>query len=482
MLHGIVLTTRDVTERRQLEEQLTDQAFHDSLTGLPNRALFGDRLEHARRRARRAIGDPIAVLFIDLDDFKAVNDTLGHREGDELLRHVATELAACVRRSDTVARLGGDEFAVLMEDATVTEALEAADRIQQRLRYPVWCRAPRSSSPRASASRRPTSTSVEARSSCATPTSRCTARRPTARPATSCSKPTCTARSSSAPRLLTDLRHALERGEMEVYYQPIVELASLDAPGSKRSCGGATASAGMIDPIEFINLAEQTGLIVPIGEFVLEEACRQLVAWDGDGIGSEQCSVSVNVSGRQLAARDLVDDGRARAADDRARTRSGSRSSSPRACCSTTSTRRASNSQALKQLGVKLAIDDFGTGYSSLSYLRHLPVDYLKIDRSFIESLDGARAAADLVRAIIDLGQRMQLTTVAEGIETPEQAGFLTGAGCRLAQGYYFCRPLSGLQVPDYLRVNPSRRLPRRAIVNSAPVVGADTPDIAAAV
>ena len=131
-----MLTTRDVTERRQLEEQLTDQAFHDSLTGLPNRALFGDRLEHAVARSTR-IGDPIAVLFIDLDDFKAVNDTLGHREGDELLRHVATELALCVRRSDTVARLGGDEFAVLMEDATVTEALEAADRIQQRLRYPV---------------------------------------------------------------------------------------------------------------------------------------------------------------------------------------------------------------------------------------------------------------------------------------------------------------------------------------------------------
>ena len=480
VLHGIVLTTRDVTVRRQLEEQLTDQAFHDSLTGLPNRALFGDRLEHAVSRSTR-VGDPIAVLFIDLDDFKAVNDTLGHREGDELLRHVATELAMCVRRSDTVARLGGDEFAVLMEDATVTEALEAADRVQQRLRYPVMVQGSEivvSASVGIAASDEHIGEGSELMRN--------------ADIAMYCAKTDGKARyrlfeadmhSEVVERtaLVTDLRHALDRGEMEVHYQPIVELASLEVAGFEALVRWRHHDRGMIDPIEFINLAEQTGLIVQIGEYVLEAACLQLVAWDGEGIGSERCSVSVNVSGRQLAARNLV--------ATVERVLQSTRLEPARLTLELTESMllddvatSSEQLQALKQLGVKLAIDDFGTGYSSLSYLGHLPVDYLKIDRSFIESLDGARAAADLVRAIIDLGQRMQLTTVAEGIETPEQAGFLTGAGCRLAQGYYFCRPLSALHVPDYLRVNPSRRLPRRALVSATPLVGTDTPDIAAAV
>jgi EAL domain-containing protein (putative c-di-GMP-specific phosphodiesterase class I) len=281
--------------------------------------------------------------------------------------------------------------------------------------------------------------------------------------------------------LITDLRHALERGEMEVYYQPIVELASLDVAGFEALVRWRHCERGMIDPIEFINLAEQTGLIVPIGEFVLEAACRQLVEWDGSGIGSERCSVSVNVSGRQLAARDLVP------TVERVLQATGLEPA--RLTLELTESMllddvATSNEQhdAFKQLGVSLAIDDFGTGYSSLSYLRHLPVDYLKIDRSFIESLDGERSAPDLVRSIIDLGHRMNLTTVAEGIETPEQAGFLTGAGCRLAQGFYFCRPLPAVHVPDYLRTNPSRRAPRPAIGAVRPFVEVDPPDIAAAV
>jgi len=288
--------------------------------------------------------------------------------------------------------------------------------------------------------------------------------------------------------LLTDLRHALERGEMEVCYQPIVELASVAPRGFEALVRWRHPERGMIDPIEFINIAEQTGLIVAIGEFVLEAACRQLVDWDGEDIGADALTVSVNVSGRQLAAPDLV------STVERVLEASGlaperltlELTESMLLDDVDTSTEQL---EALKQLGVRLAIDDFGTGYSSLSYLRCLPVDYLKIDRSFVESLDGDAAAADLVRAIIDLGDRLQLITIAEGIETPEQAGFLTGAGCRLAQGFYFSRPLSVPQVRDYLhttgaprRVHNAPVAPRPVLVRADTAGEADTPDIAAAV
>jgi diguanylate cyclase (GGDEF)-like protein/PAS domain S-box-containing protein len=491
VLQGIVLTTRDVTERRQLEEQLTDQAFHDSLTGLPNRALFGDRLEHAVSRSTR-IGNPLAVLFIDLDDFKAVNDTLGHREGDELLRYIAAELAMCVRHSDTVARLGGDEFAVLMEDATVKEALEAADRIQYRLRQPIMVQGSEivvSASVGVAATNELVAEGAELmRNADIAMYSAKTDGKARYKLFESAMHSRVVERSA----LLTDLRHALPRGEMEVCFQPIVELASLDPCGFEALVRWRHPDRGMIDPIEFINLAEQTGLIVAIGEFVLAEACRQLVEWDHAGIGSEELTVSVNVSGRQLAAPDLV------ATVQRVLEASGlapgrltlELTESMLLDDVDTSTEQL---QALKELGVRLAIDDFGTGYSSLSYLRCLPVDFLKIDRSFIESLDGEAAAADLVRAIIDLGQRLQLTTVAEGIETPEQAGFLTGAGCRLAQGFYFSRPLSIAQVSDYLRSTDALRRAVKPSVAATAVVkgpvlvhagepdGPELPDIAAA-
>jgi EAL domain-containing protein (putative c-di-GMP-specific phosphodiesterase class I) len=276
--------------------------------------------------------------------------------------------------------------------------------------------------------------------------------------------------------LLTDLRHSLERREMDVCFQPIVELASLEARGFEALVRWRHPERGTIDPIEFINLAEQTGLIVAIGEFVLEEACRQLVEWDRAGIGSESLTVSVNVSGRQLAAPDLV------STVERVLRESGLEPA--RLTLELTESMllddiETSKEQlhALKALGVRLAIDDFGTGYSSLSYLRQLPVDFLKIDRSFMDGLDGERSGADLVRAIIDLGQRLQLLTIAEGIETPEQAGFLTGAGCRLAQGYYFCRPLAVPQVHDYLR-SKSRQL---HAVASAAVAHAAVQDMPAA-
>jgi diguanylate cyclase (GGDEF)-like protein/PAS domain S-box-containing protein len=480
MLQGIVLTTRDVTERRQLEEQLIDQAFHDSLTGLPNRALFGDRLDHAVSRATR-VGNPVAVLFIDLDDFKAVNDTLGHREGDELLRHVSAELAMCVRLSDTVARLGGDEFAVLMEDATVAEALEAADRIQHRLNRPVMVQG---SEIVVSASVGVAATDElvgEGSELMRNADIAMYSAKTDGKARYKLFESSMHSRVVERTALLTDLRHALERREMDVCFQPIVDLSSLAPHGFEALVRWRHPERGTIDPIEFINLAEQTGLIVAIGEYVLEETCRQLVEWDGMGITGPGLTVSVNVSGRQLIAPDLV------ATVERVLRETGVEAA--RLTLELTESMLlddidTSTEQllALKALGVRLAIDDFGTGYSSLSYLRQLPVDYLKIDRSFVDGLDGELPGADLVRAIIDLGRRLQLTTIAEGIETPEQAGFLTGAGCRLAQGYYFCRPLSIVQVHDYLRTQGTQlRAVTKDTIATPPVAFPDTPDIAAA-
>jgi Amt family ammonium transporter len=398
----------------------------------------------------------------------------------------------CVRHSDTVARLGGDEFAVLMEDASVKEALEAADRIQHRLRQPIMVQGSEivvSASVGVAATDELVAEGAELmRNADIAMYSAKTDGKARYKLFESAMHSRVVERSA----LLTDLRHALERGEMEVCFQPIVELASLNACGFEALVRWRHPERGMIDPIEFINLAEQTGLIVAIGEFVLAEACRQLVDWDHAGIGSDELTVSVNVSGRQLAAPDLV------ATVQRVLQTSGlaparltlELTESMLLDDVDTSTEQL---QALKELGVRLAIDDFGTGYSSLSYLRCLPVDFLKIDRSFIESLDGEAAAADLVRAIIDLGERLQLTTVAEGIETPEQAGFLTGAGCRLAQGFYFSRPLSIEQVSDYLRSTDALRRAVKPAVAAAPVVkgpvlvragepdGPEFPDIAAA-
>ena len=374
-----------------------------------------------------------------------------------------------------------------MEDASVTEALEAADRIQQRLRTPVMvqgCEIVVSASVGIAATDELVGEGAELmRNADIAMYSAKTDGKARYKLFESAMHSRVVERTA----LLTDLRHALERGEMEVYFQPVVELSSLEPRGFEALVRWRHAERGMIDPIEFINLAEQTGLIVTIGEFVLAEACRQLVEWDRSGIGSEHLSVSLNVSGRQLVARDLVP------TVERALRTTGLAPS--RLILELTESMllddvETSSEQldALKQIGVRLAIDDFGTGYSSLSYLRHLPVDFLKIDRSFIEALDGARAAADLVRAIIDLGQRLHITMVAEGIETPEQAGFLTGAGCSLAQGFYFCRPLSITQVPDYLRSAAGSRRGSLAVVDATRAIGVlppdvnDTPDVAAAV
>ncbi len=436
---GVVVNYRDSTERKTLELQLRHQAFHDVLTGLANRSLFRDRLGHALERAGRG-GRPTAVLYLDLDDFKAVNDRLGHVEGDRLLVAVGERLRRATRAGDTVARLGGDEFAIIVEETDPLEAEQAASRILTSLTAPFTIGERR----------------VEARASVGIAIQSVDSgdadellrRADIAMYA---------AKAQGGDRHITyapeiydatvmrmdlkaDLRFALERDELAVEYQPIVDIDSGSIIGSEALMRWEHPRRGSIPPMEFIPLAEESGLILELGRWILESACRQTRAWqiatDDPAFG-----VSVNLSGRQIADPDLVADvGRIleeSGIDPRTLTLEITESVLIQDVEATVAAFRA-----LKALGIRLAIDDFGTGYSSLSYLRQFPIDILKIDRSFVASLDGSDDSLGLVRSILDLGSTLRLDTVAEGIETVEQHRILQGLGAHRGQGYLFARPL----------------------------------------
>jgi diguanylate cyclase (GGDEF)-like protein/PAS domain S-box-containing protein len=440
---GLVLTLRDVTARKRLEEQLTHQALHDPLTGLANRALFHNRVEHALARSPRPAG-AVAVLFLDLDDFKAVNDSLGHAVGDALLAALARRVQACVRPSDTVARLGGDEFAVLIEDpGDGGDAQSVAARIAEALRAPFDLAvhevfagasigiavAPSGGGDGAEHLLRNADIAMYTAKSRGK--GRCVVYEPAMQAAT-----------LERLALTADLRRALARDELAVVYQPITSLETGRVCGVEALVRWRHPQRGLLGPGVFIPIAEETGLVVPIGRWVLEQACRQARRWQTDYPDAAPQSVSVNLSVRQLQQPALVDD-------------------VARVLCETGLEPRmltleltetlfmqdtdvvVDRLHALKALGVRLAVDDFGTGYSSLSYLRRFPIDVLKIDRSFVEELGQAAAPAALVQTIINLAQALQLRTVAEGIEVAQQRDELRALGCDLGQGYLFAKPLT---------------------------------------
>ena len=440
---GLVLTLRDVTERRSMEDELRHQAFHDALTGLPNRALFDDRLAQALRRRHRA-DNGVAVVLVDLDDFKAVNDSLGHAAGDELLVECARRFDLMVRGSDTAARLGGDEFAVLLEDNGDAEAaaLEIAARLREALDAPVELEG--------------RTVHVEASIGIAVVSQTAVTPADVVRNADIAMykakehggsdlvvfRPEMLHAARERLDLREDLRHALERGELALHYQPVVGLGDRGVTCLEALLRWTHPGHGDISPARFIPVAEESGLIVGIGEWVLERACRDLGALREQIPGVR---VAVNVSAVQLRepgfpervaaileqcgtdARDLVIElTESVFADDEA---------------------TAEALRRLRALGLALSVDDFGTGYSSLSYLRRLDVDSVKIDRSFVAGLGGEPRDAALVRSIIELGHALGLTMVAEGVEEADQEAFLREAGCDLAQGWLFGRPAPLLAV-----------------------------------
>jgi diguanylate cyclase (GGDEF)-like protein/PAS domain S-box-containing protein len=441
---GIVLNTRDVTDRKALEEELAHQAFHDSLTGLSNRAVFRDRVDHALARSAR-LGTPLTVLLLDLDGFKTINDSLGHEAGDELLIAVAARILACGRESDTVARLGGDEFGILLEDeGDERRATQVAHRVLQAVSEPYDVRGReifvRASIGIAFSSPGTDTTDDLIRNADAA----MYAAKAAGRDRYQIFEPAMHARALARFEVHADLQRALDRGELAVYYQPIVEFSTGAVKGVEALVRWLHPTRGVLAPIEFIGVAEDTGLIVPLGRWVLNEACRQIVEWRSNDPDASTLMVSVNLSTRQLLEPDIVlqvqrvleETG----LDPAALTLELTEGSLMQVVADT-----AVKLRALKHLGVRLAIDDFGTGSSSLAYLKHFPIDLLKIDKSFVEQITTEESEGSaLVRTIIELAQTFELDTVAEGIEAVDQLDELRSAGCRSGQGYLFARPLDG--------------------------------------
>ena len=436
---GVVVNYRDITGRKSLEDELKRQALHDSLTGLANRALFADRLQHAISRAER-MPHALAVLFVDLDDFKTVNDSLGHSEGDLLLIAVADRLRAGVRAGDTIARMGGDEFAILIEDPTDGETpVDVGRRLLAQLEPPfvhggkeLFIRA--SIGIATARSRDHTADEVLRNADVAMYTAKSNGKT-----RTEVFEPGMHSAALNRLALKGDLERALERGEFRLMYQPIVRLGAGRLSGVEALLRWQHRERGTVGPAEFIPVAEETGLIVPLGRWVLERACTQAAAWNA--IAPHPITMSVNVSGRQLqqpafaaeVAEVLTSTGLAPELLTLELTESVLMQDAEAAIAMLAD---------LKSLGVRLAIDDFGTGYSSLNYLRRFPIDELKIDRSFVASLDDGPAQSAVVLSILRLGETLHLETVAEGIEEPSQLAALRDLGADFGQGYLFARPL----------------------------------------
>jgi diguanylate cyclase (GGDEF)-like protein/PAS domain S-box-containing protein len=440
---GAVVTFRDITERKALEQQLQHQAFHDPLSGLPNRALFMDRLERAITRANRR-GTKIAVLFVDLDNFKVINDSLGHEVGDLLLVAVAERLKTCLRPEDTAARLGGDEFTILVEDiASVGEVVRIAERIAEILRPPfaleeqeVFATVSTGIALNSTAQEQPADLLRHADLAMYRAKLRGKARYEVF-------EPSMDAKAVERLMLETGLRRALVEQQLRVYYQPIVALDNDKVTGVEALVRWEHPQRGLLLPEEFLSVAEETGLIVRIGQWVLREAGKQARIWQERYPSTPPLTISVNLSTREFFHPKLVAEVLKESEIDPA----SLQLEIPEGAMTTSGTYSADRTlRNLKRMGVQLAIDDFGLGYSSLSYLKRFPVDFLKIDRSFVEELgrepNGVSKDTEIVKAMIDLTHALGLKVIAEGVENAEQLTRLRQMKCDLAQGNYFSEPL----------------------------------------
>lgn len=433
---------RDITDRKRVEEQLSHAALHDSLTGLPNRALFMDRLGRALKRSRRRKKDPFGVLFLDLDRFKVINDSLGHLAGDEVLRAFAERLVECLRDGDTVARLGGDEFAVLLEDLRdSSEVNSVTERILSALEVPfevegheVFTTASFGVALSASNYERPEDVLRDAdiamyRAKAAGHTRQVVF------------DPTMHTHAVARLHLESDLHRAVERGEFRLHYQPIVSLADGRLQGFEALVRWMHRERGLVMPDQFLPLARETGLSRAIGLWVLGEACGRLVHWQENFPEAVGVTVSVNLDGEQLAGEELLQQ------VEETLGRTGLEPSALK--LEITEGMLIENPEfanrlltRLRSRGIGLHIDDFGTGYSSLSQLHRFPVEALKVDRSFVSRIIEGSDELEIVRAIVALAHNMGLAVVAEGVEDLEQLSELQVLGCESAQGYFLSRPL----------------------------------------
>jgi diguanylate cyclase (GGDEF)-like protein/PAS domain S-box-containing protein len=447
---GALVVAQDITERLQLAEQLQRQAFSDTLTGLPNRALCLDRLAHAVARLERH-AQPLALLFLDLDRFKRVNDTLGHAVGDALLVAAAERLQACVRTGDTVARLGGDEFTVLLEEVTSpAQAQQVAASVVLAFQQPFVVAEQElyvTASVGVACTQQTDVTGQELLRQADVALYQAKAG---GRACALLYDPAMDTNTEARLGLENDLRRAVERQQLVLHYQPDVDLATGQVTGVEALVRWQHPRLGLVPPLEFIPLAEETGLILPIGQWVLKEACRQAVAWRRAQPQLQPLVMSVNLSARQLEAPGFIEEVAAVLAE----------SGLPPACLRLELTETAVMRRVeemipllhkLKALGVQLAIDDFGTGYSSLSHLARFPVDTLKVDQSFVRQMGSDAGTTAIVQATIALAHALHMEVTAEGIEQPDQLLQLRRQHCDRGQGFYFARPLSAAAVAELL-------------------------------
>ncbi len=436
-------------ERLAQEERIRHQAYHDTLTGLPNRASFTEHLDEALRRARRA-QRPLALMFVDLDQFKRVNDSLGHEAGDRLLRVIAGRIQGCVRETDLLFRMGGDEFTVILEDVRGPEEVAmVAQRVIEAARDPLQLlHHELSVSVSVGIAMYPRDDAGGGRLVKSADTAMYRAKE-LGRNRFLFFAPEMNERVESQLVMEAALRRALKNAEFRLHYQPRVSAATGKVTGVEALLRWARPESDLVEPAHFIPALEESGLIVPVGAWVLAEACRQAADWQRAGLGPLR--VSVNLSSRQFRS------------DTLAGTVSGALQASGLAAQLlevelTESLLVENTDQAmevmgrLKAIGVAISIDDFGTGYSSLGYLKRFPIDSLKIDRAFVRDLATSRKDAAIVEAIAALARSLGLGLVAEGVEEPFQAEFLRTLHCTELQGYLFSRPLPAEQVADYLQ------------------------------
>ncbi len=444
----------DISERKRAEDQLLHDAFHDGLTGLANRALFMDHLRMTVERCKSRHSNPYAVLFLDYDRFKVVNDSLGHAEGDELLKQIARRLELWTRTGDLVARLGGDEFVILLTEMLEPEdAIQVAERIQEDLKEPFDLNGRDlfiSASIGIALSIDGFRTAEDMLRDADIAMYRA---KSTGRARHQVFTEAMRIQATTRLQLETELRHALEHNEFEVHYQPILNLVTQAIKGFEALVRWHHPERGFISPEEFIPTAEESGLILPLGRWILRESCRQMRIWQESLPHAESLVISVNLSAKQFLQTDLAEQV----------VEALESSGLPSRCLKLeiTESYLIENSDKavkvmnrLRDIGVELSLDDFGTGYSSLSYLHRLPVNSLKIDRSFISQMSESEEHGEIVRTIVRLAQNLKMDVIAEGIETAEQLDQLNELNCGFGQGYLFARPMDAEMAEEFINEN----------------------------
>jgi diguanylate cyclase (GGDEF)-like protein/PAS domain S-box-containing protein len=459
VIHATVV---DISDRKRAEEQIEFHAYHDVLTGLPNRKLFTDRLNWSISRCRRS-SRALAVMFLDLDHFKSINDSLGHTAGDELLLEMARRLKMCVREDDTVARLGGDEFTIVLSDLRESgDAIVVAQKILTSIQQPVILGGMTVDMTVSIGIALYPEDGIDAESLLKNADSALYRAKDAGRNAYQLCTNELKEKALQQISLERALRRALAEGELTLYYQPVVSLASGAVVGAEALLRWIDPTRGVIMPGEFIPFAEDSRLIVPIGEWVLHSACKQMRMWHDRGVGPVR--VAVNLSARQFQHHDLVNTVRAVLRDTRL-----DPSCLDLEVTETTAMHNAEVTievvEALRALGVSISIDDFGTGYSSLNYLKRFPINAVKIDRSFVQELATSEEDAAIVSAVVGIAHSLRLRVIAEGVETHEQLSMLIRKRCDEVQGFLFGRPMPADSLTDFMSV--STRIPVRSRILS---------------